>query len=184
MFLAKKKAAIELSIGTIVIIVIGVSMLILGMVLVRSIMCKAVNLTDDVNSKVGDELDRYFGDTGLEVACIGEGGEPVKLIAGKTNTVFCTIRATEQAKYNINLVKSTSFITSLKDDQLKPWIKSSSWSADVAHGDQSIKKVVTLQIPSNAPEGPIRFQLEVKKADVLVATKDLDFEISRVGLVR
>lgn len=185
MIFKRKKAAIELSVGTIVIIVIGVSMLILGMVLVRSIMCKTIGLTEIVNGKVEEQLNTYFGDAQAEVACIGEGGQAVKLIAGKTNYVFCTFRVPETAKYTITLKTQESLIDSLKDDTLKNWIKASTWSGNVAPGDKSIQKPIVIQIPSNAPEGPIRIQLEVKKnADEIVADKTLDFEISRVGVVR
>ena len=64
MKIKNKKGAIELSVGTIIIIVLGVTMLILGMVLVRNIMCNTIALTTEVNSKVTDELNRYFGDSG------------------------------------------------------------------------------------------------------------------------
>src|SRR3989338_11462148 len=45
------KAAIELSIGTIVIIVIAMSMLILGLVLVRNIFQTSTDLVNDLGSK-------------------------------------------------------------------------------------------------------------------------------------
>jgi hypothetical protein len=182
--LQNKKAAVELSISTIIIIVLGVTMLILGMVLVRNIMCKTINLTTNIDSKVTDELNRYFGDSGSEVACMGAGGEAVKLLAGKTNYIFCIVKAPATSNYQITLTTSKSYIPSLKDEQLKGWIKTSSWTGNIAPGDQSVKKPIMLQIPSNAPEGPIKLQVEVKKDNgMLVATQDLDFEISRVGFV-
>lgn len=179
-----KRGAIELSVGTIIIIVLGVTMLILGMVLVRNIMCNTIALTTDVNSKVTDELNRFFGDSGTEVACIGSGGEAVKLLAGKTNYIFCIIKASEQANYQITMTSAKSFITSLKDDQLKGWIKSSTWSGPISPGDQGVKKPILITIPDNAPQGPIKIQLEVKKDGATVASPDLDFEISRVGFVK
>jgi MFS family permease len=51
-----KKGAMELSIGTVVVIVIAITMLILGIVLVRSIMCSAVGLTGDLDNRIKGEI--------------------------------------------------------------------------------------------------------------------------------
>jgi hypothetical protein len=182
--ISNRKAALDLSIGTIVIVVIGVTMLILGMVLVRSIMCQAIGLTTDVNGKVTAELDRYFGATGGEVVCIGSGNDAVKMQADSTNNVFCSIRAPQTAEYEINLVNHMSFIDTLDEDRLKQWIRQSTWKNNVAPGDQTVKKVITLNIPDNAPEGQVRFTVEIKKDGELISTQDLDFDISRTGAVQ
>lgn len=60
----EKKAALELSIGTIIIIVLALTMLILGIVLVRSIMCGAIGLTGELNSKVKKEIGKIFESSG------------------------------------------------------------------------------------------------------------------------
>ena len=96
-----KKGAMELSIGTIVVIVLAMTMLILGIVLVRSIMCGAVGLTGDINNKVKSEIDRLFQSSGGEVVCVGGGEAAVGLIAGDVNIIYCAIDAPNQAKYDI-----------------------------------------------------------------------------------
>ena len=55
-----KKAAIELSIGTIVIIVLAMSMLILGLVLVKNIFSGATDSVDELNDKVQSEIIKLF----------------------------------------------------------------------------------------------------------------------------
>ena len=97
----KKKAALELSIGTVVVIVIGITMLILGIVFVRNVMCGALGLTGDLNDKVKGEINKLFGSTGAEVQCIGSGGEPIKMIPGKLNIVYCGVNAPDSAAYRI-----------------------------------------------------------------------------------
>lgn len=57
-----KKAAIELSISTIVIVVLGVSMLILGLVLVRSIFTGAKNVADMTDDQLKAQISAMFGD--------------------------------------------------------------------------------------------------------------------------
>ncbi|MEM4719686.1 MAG: hypothetical protein QXG18_02380 [Candidatus Pacearchaeota archaeon] len=58
----KTKGAMELSIGTIVIIVISMSMLILGIMLVRNIFTGAKYNVDQINDKVRDEISRLFAE--------------------------------------------------------------------------------------------------------------------------
>ncbi len=62
MVLANKEGALELSIGTIVVIVIGMSMLILGLVLVRTIFTGATSSVDTLNEQVMNEIVGLFGD--------------------------------------------------------------------------------------------------------------------------
>jgi hypothetical protein len=57
-----KKAAIELSIGTIVIIVIAMSMLILGIILVKTIFQGAKYNVDQLNKNVEGEINKLFNE--------------------------------------------------------------------------------------------------------------------------
>jgi hypothetical protein len=59
-----KKGAIELSISTVVIIVIGMSMLILGLVLVRSIFTSAQYNVDQLGKNVEAEITKLFNEKG------------------------------------------------------------------------------------------------------------------------
>lgn len=63
-FYYNKKAAIELSIGTIVIIVLAMSMLILGLVLVRTIFTGATYNVDSLNKNVEAEINKLFNERG------------------------------------------------------------------------------------------------------------------------
>lgn len=56
----KKKGALELSIGTIVILVLAMSMLILGLVLVRTIFTGAKYNVETMNKKVEAEINKLF----------------------------------------------------------------------------------------------------------------------------
>jgi len=57
-----KKGAIELSIGTIVIIVLAMSMLILGMVLVKNIFGGATDIVDLNNDQISAKIRDLYGD--------------------------------------------------------------------------------------------------------------------------
>ena len=59
-FMRGKGGAIELSIGTIVIIVLAMSMLILGMVLVKNIFSTSSNNVLELSNKVKGEINKLF----------------------------------------------------------------------------------------------------------------------------
>lgn len=178
------RAALELSIGTVVILVLGVTMLIMGMVVTRSIMCGALSLTGEVNSKVKSQLNTLFDSTEGEVVCIGAGGEAVKFVPGKENIVHCAVKASEKADYEIKVTDYSSSVQGLSKDTLQKWITTSSWKGTVAPGDTTPKKAARLKLPDNAPEGTIRIQLQIMRDGELISTQDLDFEVSRLGFIR
>ena len=63
-----RKGALELSIGTIVVIVIGMSMLILGLVLVRTIFVGSTDSVKTLNEGVMNEIVNLFDDDGGNLA--------------------------------------------------------------------------------------------------------------------
>lgn len=62
-----KRAALELSIGTIVIVVLAMTMLILGLVLVRNIFSGATASVDSLNDKVVSEINNLFAEEGSNI---------------------------------------------------------------------------------------------------------------------
>ncbi|MBS3071940.1 hypothetical protein J4408_03040 [Candidatus Pacearchaeota archaeon] len=65
-----KKAAIELSIGTVVIIVLAMSMLILGLVLIRNIFTGATDSVNILDDKVQSAIVSLFAEEGTDVAVL------------------------------------------------------------------------------------------------------------------
>src|SRR3989344_329084 len=63
----KRRGALELSIGTIVIIVLAMSMLILGLVLVRTIFTGAKYNVDQLNKNVEAEINKLFNEQGNKI---------------------------------------------------------------------------------------------------------------------
>ncbi len=178
-----KKGALELSVGTIIIIVLAMAMLILGMVLVRKIMCGAIGLTGEINRRVMGEIGKLFESTGGEVVCIGSGEKPAVMVPGEINTIYCSIRAPQTAKYTIKIKNLDGSI--VRYNELKNWmIGSDIWSGNVAPGDELPKKVLRLKVPENAPNDLIMMQVEISKDNNLISTQQLDFEIRRVGLIK
>jgi hypothetical protein len=76
--LKNKKAAMELSMSTIVILVLAMSMLILGLVLVRTIFTGAKYNVDDINSKVKDQISKLFSEDQEMVIYLANGQVDIK----------------------------------------------------------------------------------------------------------
>jgi hypothetical protein len=73
-----KRAALELSIGTIVILVLAMSMLILGLILVRTIFSGATDNVSTMNEKVRQEINDLFVEGQKGVLKLAEGNAKIK----------------------------------------------------------------------------------------------------------
>lgn len=184
-----RRAAIELSMGTIVIIVLGVTMLILGMVLVRAVMCSAINLTDETGKKASAELEKYFEERGEEVGCIGESGEAA-ILPGARNYIWCSFDAPEEAEYTITLKDYSPTTSTLSKNAIKAWVVKSEGKWTVSPGDKKAKAPVIFNIPKNAPEGGLGLTLEVKRKlqrsgqSEVILSPEVYLKVTRVGFIR
>ena len=184
-----KKAAIEMSIGTIIIIVLGVTMLILGMVLVRAVMCTAIGLTEETGKKAASELDKYFQEKNDEVVCIGESGETA-VTPDARSYIWCSFNSEQEAEYTITLKSYDTLSSSVSKNSIKSWIKKSEGKWTVAAGDKTPKAPIILDIPKNAPEGSFNLNLEVKKKikgeneASIIMSPEVYLKVTRVGFVK
>ncbi len=179
-----RKGAIELTMGTVVIIVLGVTMLILGMVLVRSIMCSGLSLTNDVNGKMTSELENYFGQSADEVTCLGE-IDPVKIAPGKENFITCRVKAPDVAKYDFSVVSYASRDAGITQAKIQQWIGTqTSQGYNIAPSDNGPKAIFSLKIPADASEGTVTIDITVKKDGDQFREKKLKFTVTRVGFVQ
>jgi hypothetical protein len=179
-----KKAAIELSIGTIVIVVLAMTMLILGIVLVRSIFTGAKYNVDQMNDKVRDEINKLFTeDKKLVVylpnrkAEIEQGDEFGVAFAvqntGQTQRFSWDIRSDDEQ------IRTKCGITEL---QAEAWISTGkSGSVEIASGDK-YHELVRFNIPeaeiNDVSTCIVRFYIDVKREDKEgYATQSFDVDV-------
>ncbi len=141
-----KKAAMELSIGTIVIIVLAMSMLIFGIILVRKIMCTGLIMTDDIGEGIKTEIRSLFGQQDYGVKCMGEGGQEIKIADGGRRNIVCIIKTDEDQEYTLK-----TNVKSLDEDvvsttEVQNWIIDKDWSGKVKPGDTEAT-ILVLDIP-------------------------------------
>lgn len=166
-----KKAALELSIGTIVILVLAMSMLILGLVLVRTIFTGAKYNVETMNKKVEAEINKLFVEDQRAViylpnriAEIKQGGE-YGLGFGIQNSI-----ATQKFRWNtlvddVNIRKKCG----VNEREAEDWITTGgSGSVDVASGQQYYD-IIRFNIPegevSDISKCIVRYKIIIKQED-------------------
>jgi len=156
----RKRGALEMSIGTIVIMVIAVTMLILGIVFVRSIMCSGIQMTDKLNEGVMNEIGDLFGSGEYGIKCAGESGNEAKLGGGGYRPVGCRIVSKDNVEYEI-IVKSIESLDGASTETVNGWVVDKDWSGMVEAGGRGMDvSIATLDIPGDAPESLIKIIAE------------------------
>ena len=159
-----KKAAIELSIGTIVIIVIAMSMLILGIVLVRQVMCAGIILTDEVSRATENEIKSLFSSTETGVKCIGESGNEPQIGGGGSRQVICVINTDEQWEYEFKL-KDAEFLgdapvgVNIDDLVVSPEMNGKGWEGVFGPGEKTVT-VAVLDVPRDIEKSILKLSFD------------------------
>jgi len=180
-----KKAAMELSIGTIVILVIAIIMLVLGIIFVRTIMCTGIQVSEEVGIGVKNEVRSLFGADRYGVKCMGEGSQEIKLGSGGRRKVLCLIKTEEVTNYRL-----TATVKSLKgasDATLRRWIIDEDWSGSVVPGDdRGEATVLLLDIPRDAPTTTLKITVDaIKNNDPSTRTTHIAYiDIIPLGFFR
>lgn len=156
-----RKAAMELSMGTIVVLVLGVSMLILGMVLIRNIMCSGIQITEDLSTGVKNEIKTLFGADKFGVKCLGEGGAEVKLGSGGKRSVICIFKTDSEAEYELT-VTSIESLSGASSEVVNRWVIDQGWKGSVVPGQDQEETVVLFDIPRDAPNTAIKIIMQAK----------------------
>ncbi len=181
-----KKAAIELSVGTIVIIVIAVTMLILGIVFVRSIMCSGIQVSEDLSEGVKNKINELFGADELGVNCMGEGGQEISMGTGGRRPIGCIIKTEEQKEYNIRADIEDSLKGTSKSIVEREWILDQDWRGTVSPGGKGTEAVVMLlDIPRDAPATTLKLRITATDTTTGKETTHISYiDIVPVGFFR
>ncbi|MAH47539.1 hypothetical protein CMI37_17090 [Candidatus Pacearchaeota archaeon] len=166
-----KRGAIELSIGTIVIIVLAMSMLILGLVLIRSIFSGAKYNVDEMNDKVKDEISKLFVEDKKAVVYLPnrlaeiEQGEQWG-VGFAIQNVLSTQKFSWKVEVDDSGIREKCGVTEL---QAEKWITTGrEGSVDIASGDKYMD-IARFNIPEGAVNDVasciVRYHLIIEKED-------------------
>ena len=164
-----KKAALELSIGTIVIIVIAVTMLILGLVLVRTIMCGALITSLDLTQKMKDQINKLFQESGNDVVLLTGPNGVISVPPGESSGIWFAFKPEVQTEYNYEFeiiipekYRKAPYGIRVKDVE--------SWFTTPLHGKDVVNtlgknKNLIIKPPKDAPHFEFTLKLKVNKVD-------------------
>lgn len=175
-----KKAAMEMSVGTIVTIVLLMAVLILGLVFVKKIMCSGIVLTDQIDTKVQNEINNLFGEDEFGVICMGEKGDEVKLGDGGRRQIFCVINVKESTEYNLK-VKEVKSLKGASTSTVQKWILDDGWKGSVSSG-RDTKTVLLLDVPDDVDDTSLKIEVEEENLDTgTIDTHIMYIDITPVG---
>lgn len=136
-----------MSMGTIVTIVLMVTVLIIGLVFVRNTMCAGISLSTQITDKYANEIKGLYGADEYGVKCMGEGGEQIKLGDGGTRQIGCMILTQTPGTYKLE-VTGVKSLKGASDQEVQSWVLDKSGFNGLVPVGQSIKVVLVLNIPA------------------------------------
>ncbi len=171
-----KRGGMELSMSTIVVIVIAIIILIFGIIFGRNIMCSGIRATDQIDTAVKNQLRDLFGSDKIGVSCQGEEGSEVKLATGKRVSLVCQIKVEEAKRYKFVIDKLQ---ISLGNDKFKSipggWIlKSGADNVGVKPGSITYQPILFLNVPRDAAKSTVFVDIRIYNLD---SDTPSDFEL-------
>lgn len=167
-----KKAAMELSIGTIVVVVLAMSMLILGLILIKNIFTGVSYNVDEVNNKVKDQIGKMFTEDTKVVAYLPSNGI-AEIGQGDNFGLAFAVRnniETQEFKWEVKLDDAdVSQKCGITATQAQSWILTGRTGTIPISSGQSEYGLARFLIPegqvSDVSRCIVRFNLIVKKQD-------------------
>tara|TARA_Y100000310_G_C20402339_1_gene678023 strand:- start:143 stop:700 length:558 start_codon:yes stop_codon:yes gene_type:complete len=170
-----KRAAMELSIGTIVIIVLAMSMLVLGVILIRNIFGTATTAIDGVDAGVKSEIQKIFSNEGSKIAVYPTSRKITIKQGAKSEGFAFSIKniGVDQKTFSYTLVADQAFNyqcgTGFTYQNAGAWISAGSGSFTLLGGTSlDLPELVLFNIPREAPPCTVKYNLEVKDSDNVI----------------
>jgi len=164
-----KRAAMEMSVGTIVTIVLLMSVLVLGIFLIRNIFGGSKDAIDSVNSQVQSEINKLFAEEGKKLVVYPTSRE-ISLKQGKSGGFGFSVKNIEQGglpikySYVVESSEETLRKCGLTKPQADDFIElGAADSFELGSGDSLDSAImVKYYIPESAPLCLIRYNVKVK----------------------
>jgi len=178
-----KRGAIEMSIGTIVVIVLAMSMLILGMILVKNIFSGASENVLQMNDKVKDQINKLFVEDKRTVVYLPnqiariDQNENWGIAFGVKNLARGTAEA---GRFHYDVTVSDPDVRTkcgIDERTIEGWIKTGRADDMTIPPGQSYFGIVRFLIPENAPLCTVRFHIDVTMDGAAYATDFFDVEV-------
>ncbi len=157
-----RKAAIELGVGTMVIIVIAVVLLVLSLVFVRRIFTGATYNVDQLNDAVRGEINKLFGTEGQKIALYLPGNQ-IELSQGETFGLAFGIKNVYGDDATFNYVITSDSKSGCRTNPDSWVVLRKTGNFNIRSGDVEFG-LVSIQVPEEESVGCLAgYKLEVKK---------------------
>ena len=176
-----KKGAIEMSVGTIVTIVLMVTMLILGIVLIRNIFSSAKGVVDLTNQQLESEIEKLFSEE--NAIAMYPSTRYIEIKQESTDGVGFGIKNLQQGAagattFSYQVSASDVSNCGVSKDVAESWIIVGKSENDIAIpiGGKIVRKIM-FQIPLGSPLCIARFKVEVQAGENAYASDFFDVKI-------
>jgi len=168
-FKESKKAQMQMSVGTIVTIVLLMTVLVLGLVLTRTIFRSSTESVNQIDQAIQNEISKLFAEEGKKIVIyptsrqisIKKGDEPrgFAFSVKNTGTEDREFGYTVKADPNFNYDQCGSGFTSTKADS---WLLTKSGSFSIVKGNSlDLPELVLINIPDDAPLCVVSYIVDV-----------------------
>ncbi len=190
--MVSKKGAMELSIGTIVILVIAMTMLILGIVLVRTVFTGATDSADELNNQVMNEIKNLFTDESKDILVRLGSDKSAKVKAGTENFgVHIAARteegsaATADLKYILTLDESAreNCISILSKGEVKEFFEQKiGEELEFTDANDNVAGVrIGISVPDTTPKCTQKVIIEVKDGSDSLGKESFTIQVLKKG---
>jgi hypothetical protein len=183
--LKSNRAAIEMSIGTIVIVVLAMTMLILGIVLVKNIFSSSGDIVNMADDQIKNQVSKLFGEdkklvmypdtrsVEIKVGDVGAFGIGIKnLLSGP---------ASQDAKFTYETIISDPDLRTkcaVTEKEVESWIVTGRSDTNIPIASAEIYAgKVTFNIPEGTAQCTFRVRIDVKANSANYATDFMDITI-------
>ena len=172
-----KRAAMEMSVGTMVTIVLLMIVLVLGIFFIQKIFRSGTNAIDTIDSQVQSEIQKLFAQEGRSLAVYPTSREVV-LTKGDDpkGFAFSVKNNDEEASYTftVSATDVSNCGTSLSAATANSYLIGGTGSFNLGAGKAlDLPKLVKFDIPDSAPICTIVYTIDIKRAGASSSTADV-----------
>ncbi|MBU0958440.1 MAG: hypothetical protein KKB31_00700 [Nanoarchaeota archaeon] len=175
-----KLAAMEMSVGTLVTIVLLMSVMVLGIILIRSIFSSGTNAVQNIDNEVQQEIDKLFSDESKTVVLFPSSGQ-ISLDQGESGGVGISIRNNGRGEAGDDVFGyKASYHSDDCDlgDQDYITLGKSENNIPLKSGQKlDNARLIKLRIPSDAPLCEIRYLVTVTKGGGTDPFETITFDV-------
>ena len=179
-----KKSAFEMSITTIVILVIAMIMLILGIMLVKKIMCGGMSIAEETLQGAKGQISKLFGETGGEIRCMGAAGtNPPTIVPGRANAIGCNYYPEAQTTYTFTVTKAQfTPIGKTQSQDAMNWFVTKTHKKTVEAGSSDVGGVI-VRPPKGTSSGTLTVEIQIESGEEKYIDT-LTFDVKTLGFLR